>query len=67
MWGCSFCCVKLPHSNKRRQLHFYNHKLKVLICAKLPNGGEDIVLLEITSGNGLVGVAIVKKMIKSPM
>ena len=39
----------------------------MFISAKLSDGDEDIILLEITSGNGLVGVAIVMKMIKRPM
>ena len=39
----------------------------MFISAKLPDGDEDIILLEIISGNGLVGVAIVMKMIKRPM
>ena len=36
-------------------------------CAKLPDGDEDVVLLVMTLGNGLVVVAILKKMIKRRM
>ena len=37
--------------------------MEIFMCAKLPDGDEDIVLLVITPGNELVGVAIVKKNI----
>ena len=36
----------------------------MFICAKIPDGDEDIVLLVMTPDNGLLVVAIVKKMIK---